>query len=63
MNPDAVDRIVAYRLGIRQVRNLLSVLILFLFSCILLLRLCCCDFYSYFKCIAEFILFYHNIAL
>lgn len=25
MNPDAVDRIVAYRLGIRQVRNLISV--------------------------------------
>ena len=23
MNPDAVDRIVAYRLGIRQVRNLI----------------------------------------
>lgn len=31
MNPDAVDRIVAYRLGIRQVRNLVSVDFVFAF--------------------------------
>lgn len=45
MNPDAVDRIVAYRLGIRQVRSLVPVLICFCFlSCYLLLRLWCCHF-------------------
>lgn len=42
MNPDAVDRIVAYRLGIRQVRNLIVFFCVCVILCEDLVTMMCC---------------------
>ena len=42
MNPDAVDRIVAYRLGIRQVRNLIVFFCVCVILCEDLITMMCC---------------------